>query len=262
MSDTFDSLASPLSDRWTPLLDWLKDNAPRGASLSWGDDHATNPEFIHTSWVDVILARADRDLGWGWFWTIVGPDDEDAATPSDEIIVLPYDRTLWRNWDPSTLWWAPEPCVITPFGEVPTLSDLALFELPPSPAHGWSLSAINSALSTWVTLNASRPDLTFVFDDSYHSAMLDQVLGNDDEDSLDPENFVMLSPGIMASPRVFDTLLAMPPDVAAGVSQEIITKLGAVLEYMKDHGGLSDNPDDYNDPDGYNDPDDYNGPTP
>lgn len=220
------------------LTDFLAGLAPN-TRLTWADDHATGPDHIHTSWVDVVIVEADEQLRWPSVWVILDPEDPDASS-DPRTITLAHDVVLWRNWDPETYWWAPDPYLILDPEDAPSIEQLAMFKDPPTPVGGWTPRAISEALTSWCATNVSRPDLSFTYDPDYTSIFANEIADTASEMSQNPDEQIMIAPNIMASPKFFDQLLAMSPEDAADMTARVIAALNPVIEALSNDSDFPD----------------------
>jgi len=217
------------------LTDWFEEHVPHGATLRWGDNHVnTGPEHVLTGWVDVQIPAIENDLHWSWVWTVVGPEDEEADLSGLQI-ACDYDTSLWRAWDPDAHWWDDEFYVLTtPGAELPD-GMRSLFDVVPGETLGWTADAVSAALSRWCAETLSRPDITFVFDDTISSADIEVVVQIMESIKNGEETTYEMAPGIRASTAVMDFLLGLDVDEAADVSHAIVEQMSQVRElYMND----------------------------
>jgi hypothetical protein len=208
-----------------PLIDWLKEHVSDGDTIAWGQDHLIHAG-VATGWVDVVVPAITAELRWGWVWTVGDADEE-----GDVDLPLVQDVVIWRTWDEETHWFVAEPAVLTGVGEALSAEQRALFGTDEVVAvPGWRLETISRALEQWC-LDHTGLRLNFVYLDAIESPHATQV--REQIEAASEGEVYEIAPGIMASERFFDALLAMDPEDRVRLSGEIVTALGPIVEGLR-----------------------------
>jgi hypothetical protein len=202
------------------IIEWLK-NRPFNAVIEWGTDHLSESQPWACSWVDVVIPGAD-ELKMCWVWTIVAPDDSDAAEHPEAVwrIKLPHDLDIHGVYDAERYAYLNE--IAVPRGLALTQKqEEALRNVAAEALHrervlrgGWSPDAVNSALARWAVEYANRADLMFQWKPGFQSEFLLEAKVAMERIDTGKEETYDIGDGISASAGVMDFLLADPERAA------------------------------------------------
>lgn len=212
------------------IVEWLRAR-PRNEALRWCDVEApVEPGDLHTHWVDVAVAQAHGELDYRWLWSVVDPNHVEDAP--DEIVV-PFDVTLWREWDEAQRWYRDEPSVQTRVGEVLSPELRSVFAGEPRPVGAWRRETIRSALRQWCAVHADRPDLDFVWDPDAVPSPSDEIrdLVRAVEQGIEP--VYAIADGIEVSDHVMDFLLSLDPDEAASLTAHLEQAFRPIIDELR-----------------------------